>query len=457
VAPPDDARTPRHLPAKHLMPRHVVVLGGGATGEAFLGALRRLDKDVRLTLVEDELVGGECSYWACIPSKTLLRPVEVAFRAKSTPGVSAKADPVQIFKWRDEVAEKDDTSQVEWVEKLGAEVVKGTAQIVAPGEVEVEGRKLEYDELMVATGSLPAMPPIEGLDDVGAWTSREGTSAEAVPESLIVIGGGAVGCELSQFYARAGSRVTLVQSTDFLLPRVEREAGELLAGVFEEESIEVRLNARANRVERVDGGVRLELEDGELEAANVLVATGRRPNIESLGLEQLDVTVGKTGIEVDERLSAGTHVWAAGDVTGVALFTHVGKYQGRVAAANVAGHERTADYRALPAAVFTDPQVASVGDTSGQGATAAKWDLTKVSRTSTFQKPKRPGFVKVFADPERKVLVGAVAVGPEAGEWLGQLTLAIRAEVPVDVLRDTIQPFPTFSEAIFFALRELDL
>jgi pyruvate/2-oxoglutarate dehydrogenase complex dihydrolipoamide dehydrogenase (E3) component len=207
----------------------------------------------------------------------------------------------------------------------------------------------------------------------------------------------------------------------------------------------------------VDDGVRLELEDGELEAANVLVATGRRPNIESLGLEQLDVTVEKTGIEVDERLSASTHVWAAGDVTGVALFTHVGKYQGRVAAANVAGHERTADYRALPAAVFTDPQVASVGDTSGQGATAAKWDLTKVSRTSTFQKPKRPGFVKVFADPERKVLVGAVAVGPEAGEWLGQLTLAIRAEVPVDVLRDTIQPFPTFSEAIFFALRELDL
>jgi len=439
------------------MPGHVVVLGGGATGEAFLGALRRLDKDVRVTLVEHELVGGECSYWACIPSKTLLRPVEVAFRARQTPGVSSQVDPLQVFKWRDEVAEKDDTSQVEWVRKHGAEVVKGTARIVAPRRIDVDGQELAYDELMVATGSVPVMPPIEGLAEVGAWTSREGTSAEAVPESLIVIGGGAVGCELSQFYARAGSRVALVQSGDYLLPRVDREAGDLLAGLFEEEGIDVRLNASAERVDRSDRGVRLHLADGQLEAANLLVATGRKPNVEGLGLENLDVTVGKTGIQVDDRLSAGTHVWAAGDVTGVALFTHVGKYQGRVAAANVAGHDRRADYRALPSAVFTDPQVASVGDTSGEGAISGKWDITRVSRTSTYQKPKRPGFVKVFANPARKVLVGAVAVGPEAGEWLGQLTLAIRAEIPVDILRDTIQPFPTFSEAIFFALRELDL
>jgi pyruvate/2-oxoglutarate dehydrogenase complex dihydrolipoamide dehydrogenase (E3) component len=439
------------------MPGHVVVLGGGATGEAFLGTLHRLDTDVRVTLVEHELVGGECSYWACIPSKTLLRSVEVAFRERQTPGVSSQVDPVQVFKWRDEVAEKDDTSQVEWVRKHGAEVVKGTARIVAPGRIDVDGQELAYDELMVATGSVPVMPPIEGLAEVSAWTSREGTSAEAVPESLIVIGGGAVGCELSQFYARAGSRVALVQSGDYLLPRIDREAGDLLAGLFEEEGIDVRLNASAERVDRSDRGVRLHLADGQLEAANLLVATGRKPNVEGLGLENLDVTVGQTGIQVDDRLSAGTHVWAGGDVTGVALFTHVGKYQGRVAAANVAGHERRADYRALPSAVFTDPQVASVGDTSGEGAISGKWDITKVSRTSTYQKPKRPGFVKLFADPERKVLVGAVAVGPEAGEWLGQLTLAIRAEIPVDILRDTIQPFPTFSEAIFFALRELDL
>jgi pyruvate/2-oxoglutarate dehydrogenase complex dihydrolipoamide dehydrogenase (E3) component len=439
------------------MAQDVVVLGGGATGEAFVGTLRRLDKNVHITLVEDELVGGECSYWACIPSKTLLRPLEVAFRARLAPGVTAKIDPVQIFKWRDEVSEKDDTSQVEWVQKLDAEVVRGRARIVSPGEVEVDGRKVEYDELMISTGSVPAMPPVEGLDEVAAWTSREGTSAEAVPESLLIIGAGAVGCELAQFYARAGSKVTLVQSGDFILPRIDREAGDLLAGLFEEEGIDIRLNAKAKSVERVNGSLRLELADDELEASTLLVATGRLPNVEGLGLEQLEVSVGKTGIEVDDRLRAGEHVWAAGDVTGVALFTHVGKYQARVAAANVAGRDRRADYRALPSAVFTDPQVAAVGDTSAEGAVVGKWDLTKVSRTATFQKPKRPGFVKLFADPKRGVLVGAVLVGPEAGEWMGQLTLAIRAEVPVGVLLDTIQPFPSFSEAIFFATRELDL
>jgi pyruvate/2-oxoglutarate dehydrogenase complex dihydrolipoamide dehydrogenase (E3) component len=439
------------------MPRHVVVLGGGATGEAFMGALRRLDKAVHMTLIEHELVGGECSYWACIPSKTLLRPVEVAFRAHFAPGISATIDPFQIFKWRDEIAEKDDSSQVAWVERLDAEVVRGTARIESPGRIDVDGRTIECDDLLVSTGSVPAMPPIEGLEDAGVWTSREATSASAVPESLLIVGAGAVGCELAQFYARAGSKVTLIQSGDFILPRVDREAGDLLADFFDEEGIEIRLNARAQRVEPIDGGVRLELESETFEASNLLVSTGRRANVEGLGLENVDIKVGRDGIQVDDRLCAGDHVWAAGDVTGVALFTHVGKYQGRVAAANVAGRERRADYRALPSTIFTDPQVAAVGDTSGEDAVVAKWDLTKVSRTGTFQKPRRPGFVKLFADPERKVLVGAVLVGPEAGEWMGQLTLAIRAEVPVDVLRDTIQPFPTFSEAIFFAARELEL
>jgi pyruvate/2-oxoglutarate dehydrogenase complex dihydrolipoamide dehydrogenase (E3) component len=440
------------------MARHVVVLGGGVAGESFIAALRRLDKEVRVTLVEHELVGGECSYWACIPSKTLLRPLEVAFRARVAPGVSAEVDPVQVFKWRDEVAGKDDTSQVEWLRKQDAELVRGTASVVEPGRIEVDGSALDYDELLVATGSLPAMPPIEGLVEAGAWTSREGTSASAVPESLVVVGAGAVGCELAQFYARLGTKVTLVQSGDFILPRVDREAGDLLAGLFEEEGIDIRLEARAKSVERANGILRLEFEDGDpVEATNILVATGRKPNVEHLGLEHLGVTLGKEGLEVDDRLSAGEHVWAVGDVTGVALFTHLGKYQGRVAASNVSGHERRADYRAIPSAIFTDPQVAAVGDTSGEKAVVAKWDLTKVSRTATFQRPKRPGFVKLYADPSKGVLVGAAAVGPEAGEWIGQLTLAIRAEVPVAVLRDTIQPFPTFSEAIFFAARDLDL
>jgi pyruvate/2-oxoglutarate dehydrogenase complex dihydrolipoamide dehydrogenase (E3) component len=440
------------------MARHVVVLGGGASGEAFIAALRRYDQEIRITLIESELVGGECSYWACIPSKTLLRPVEIAFRARAAHGVSATIDPKEIFWWRDQNAGKDDTSQVQWVESMDAEVIRGRGVVSAPGRIEVDGRGLSYDELMISTGSVPTMPPIEGLEDVGAWTSREGTSSNEVPESLVVVGGGAVGCELAQFYSRLGTRVTIVQSGDYILPRVDRDAGDLLGDAFREEGIELCLDARAKKVDGGPGGYRLELEGREpLESTHLMIATGRKANVEGFGLENLAVEIGRGGIAVDERLAAGEHVWAAGDVTGVSQFTHVGKYQGRIAAANLAGESRAANYDAIPAAVFTDPQVASVGDTSGEGAATGRWGVDKVSRTSTFQDPKRPGFVKLFADPERRVLVGGLAVGPEAGEWIGQITLAVRAQVPVEVLRDTIQPFPTFSEAIYFAARELDL
>jgi pyruvate/2-oxoglutarate dehydrogenase complex dihydrolipoamide dehydrogenase (E3) component len=440
----------------------VVILGSGVAGESFLAALRRLDTDVPITLVEQELVGGECSYWACIPSKTLLRPLEIVFRARLAPGaaeaLNGPVDAKRVFWWRDQVAAKDDTSQAKWVAEQGAELVRGRAQILEPGRIAVGDEELEYEHLMVATGSIPTVPPVEGLDKLDYWGSREGTSADEVPESLVVLGGGAVGVELAQFYARIGSRVTIVQNGDHLLPRVDREAGDLIGDILREEGVDVRLGVTASRAERRDSRMGLELENGdELEADQLLVATGRRPNVGGLGLEELSVQVERKGIVVDERLSAGDGVWAAGDVTGVALFTHLGKYQARVAAVNVAGGDARVDYRAIPAAIFTDPQVASVGDTSGDRAVTATWRIDKVSRAATYHRPKRPGFVKLFADPDRRVLVGALVVGPEAGEWIGQLTLAIRAEVPVDVLRDTIQPFPTFSEAIFFAARELDL
>ena len=440
----------------------VVVLGAGVTGEAFAAALRRLAPDAEIVVVEQELVGGECSYWACIPSKTLLRPVEVLARAKGAPGAAeavSAVDAARVFRWRDEVAGKDDTSQVEWLGKQGAELVRGTGVVAEPGLVRVDGRELPYDHLLVATGSLPVEPPVEGLAEASHWGSREATSASAVPESVAVVGGGAVGCELAQLYSRLGARVTLVQNGPHLLPRNDPEAGEILAEAFREEGMELRLGAKATRVEGDgDSHVRLELEgEAPVEAERLLVATGRKARVEGFGLEQLDVTIEKKGIVVDERLRAGEGVWAAGDVTGVALFTHVGKYQGRIAAANVAGLDARADYRAIPAAIFTDPQVASVGDTSGKDAATSSWKIGSVSRTSTYQKPKRPGILKLYADPGRRVLVGATAVGPEAGEWIGQLTLAVRAQVPVDVLRDTIQPFPTFSEAVYFAARDLEL
>ena len=444
------------------MGKRVVVLGAGVTGEAFVSALRRLDAEAEITVVEHELLGGECSYWACIPSKTLLRPLEVIARARLAPGAAeavTAVDAAKVFGWRDEVSEKDDTSQERWLVDLGAEVVRGTGVVAEPGLVKVGERELPYDALLVATGSRPAEPPIEGLDEVAHWGNREATSASAVPESLAVVGGGAVGCELAQLYARLGARVTLVQNGPRLLPRVDADAAELLQARFREEGIDLRLGAKANRVEGGSGEpYRLAIEGEEpVEAERLLVATGRRPNVEGFGFERLDLTVERQGIVVDETLAAGEGIWAAGDVTGVALFTHVGKYQARIAAANVAGGNARADYTAVPAAVFTDPQVASTGDTSGENAVTATWKLGSVSRTATFQRPKQPGFLKLYADPKRGVLVGGTAVGPEAGEWIGQVTLAIRAAVPVEVLRDTIQPFPTFSEAVFFAARDLAL
>ena len=436
------------------------MIGGGSTGEHFVGALRRLDADVSITLVEHHLVGGECSYYACMPSKTLLRSPEILAEARRAPGAAgALAGPIDaagVWAWRDwMVSDYDDKGQEEWLAGENAELVRGTARVVEPGTVEVEGRQLSYDKLVIATGSLPVAPPVPGLDEVEYWTNREATGAREVPASLVVLGGGAVGCELAQFFARMGSRVTLVQSGDRLLPRTDPVAGEILAESFREEGIEVRLSAKA---ERIDSGVRVALAGGDVvQGDRLLVATGRRPNVEGFGFESLGLEITKRGIEVDERLRAAESVWALGDVTGIAQFTHVGKYQARVAAADVAGLDARADYRAIPASVFTDPQVASVGRMEGEGLVTAEYELGSVPRTGTYEREQRRGLLKVAADRSKGVVTGAVAVGPEAGEWLQQLTLAIRAEIPVPVLLDTIQPYPTFSEAIFFALRELDL
>jgi pyruvate/2-oxoglutarate dehydrogenase complex dihydrolipoamide dehydrogenase (E3) component len=441
--------------------KRVVVLGAGSSGEHFVGALRRRDEGAESFVVERALAGVECSYYACLPTKTLLRPTEVVASARLAPGaaeaVKGEIDVERVLWWRDQVTEgRDDSWHVGWLEEQRAELVRGDARVVEPGVVAVGDRMLEYDELVVATGSSPAVPQIDGLDDVEYWTNRDAVWASAMPRGLVVLGGGPVGAELAQFFRRMGSEVTLVEHNQHLLARLDVDAGALLAERFSEDGIRVLVGAKAAAVEPSGDGVRITLDSGEsLAAERLLVATGRRPNVDELGLEQLGVEVTRRGVTVDDRLRAAEGVWAIGDAAGIGLLTHLGKYQARVAAANIAGAVVRADYRAIPAAVFTDPQVASVGTTEGAGVVTARYELIG-GRLSTYERPKRPGFVKLAADRERRVVVGALAVGPEAGEWLGQLTLAVRAAVPIDVLLDTIQPYPTFSEAIFNAVQELD-
>jgi len=431
---------------------HVVVLGGGSSGEHFVGALRRFDQESRITVVERRLVGGECSYWACMPTKTMLRAPELLAATRHSDGAitGATLDPAGIWRWRDWVAEKDDSSQVDWLAGQDAALVRGDAVVAEPGLVRVGDVELAYDRLVIATGSTAFVPPLEGLDTVDYWTNIEATEASEAPPRLVVLGGGPVGCELAQFFQRVGSTVTLVEGGERLLGRVDADAAAEVDAALRADGIDVRLGAHALKVARST----LFLDDGsELEFDRLLVAAGRRPNVG--GLDALGLEISRRGVEVDERLRAAEHVWAIGDVTGIAPFTHVGKYHARVAAADLAGRPARADHRAVPATIFTDPQVAMVGDTTG--GVSATWPLASVPRLATFERPKRGGFVKVVADPERRVLTGAVAVGPEYGEWLQQLTLAIRAETQIDVLLDVIQPYPTFSEGVFLALRELNL
>ncbi|MBS1679664.1 MAG: NAD(P)/FAD-dependent oxidoreductase [Actinobacteria bacterium] len=441
-----------------------IVIGAGPAGEVAVSRLAA--QGLQVALVERELVGGECAYWACIPSKTLLRPPEAGAEARRAPGLEEPGRRwSEIVAYRDYMTRGlDDSGAVRGYEDEGIRVHKGEARFVAPGRIEVAGEELAAGRIVIATGSEPTLPPIEGLSETGYWTNREATQLTEVPADVIVLGGGPVGIELGQMLRRYGAAVTIVQSGECLIDREDPAVGELIAAGLSGEGVELRLGRRATAVRQAEGWRVVELDDGsELSAERLLIATGRRPRSGGLGLEAVGIEPdGRGAIGVDERCRAGEGVWAVGDVTGVSLFTHAGKYQARIAAADIGGREVRADYRSIPRVVFSDPEIAAVGLTGEQAreqgvdVVEGRADLMSVARTETYGEGIG-GELCVLADPRRGVLIGAWAVGPLAGEWIHQAVLAIKAEIPVEVLRDTVAQFPTFSEAYLGALEDLPI
>jgi pyruvate/2-oxoglutarate dehydrogenase complex dihydrolipoamide dehydrogenase (E3) component len=446
----------------------VAILGAGPGGEHAAYALAAAGRKV--ALIERELIGGECSNWACIPTKTLLRPTEVRAESQRAAGIDAASlNWPDLSAYRDYMTSAgDDSARAANYASMGVEVVRGSGRLTGPGALDVDGRRVEADQILISTGSEPVIPPVPGLAESGYWTNREATALHELPASVVVVGGGPVGIELAQFLRRFDCAVTLVQGSARLADREDQRVSELLEQSLQADGIDVRTSAHATRVS-VDSDVRVvELDDGStVRGERLVIAVGRRPRSAEIGLETIGITLDpkRPGpVPIDEHCRVADGVWAAGDCTGVMLFTHLAKYQARIAMADMAGHPVVADYRAIPRVIFTDPEVAAVGMSEAQARDAgldvavAKLDLPSggVARTYTYERDPRGEMTLVF-DRGSRTMVGAWAVAPLASEWIHQAVLAIRARVPYEVLVDTVPQFPSFSEAYLLALLALEL
>jgi pyruvate/2-oxoglutarate dehydrogenase complex dihydrolipoamide dehydrogenase (E3) component len=444
----------------------VVVVGMGPGGEEVAGRLAEAGLDV--VGIDSGLVGGECPYWGCVPSKMMIRAANLVAETRRVPGMAGAStvqpswEPV-ARRIRETTDDWDDRAAVERFEGKGGRFLRGAGRLAGPGRVEVGDTVVEAGRAVVlATGTDASIPPVEGLRDVPYWTNRDAIEAAALPSSIVVLGGGAIGLELGQVFRRFGVEVTVVEALDRLLAGEEPEAGALLTEILEREGVSVRTSAKVASV-RADGAtIAVEIEGGSrVEGERLLVATGRKADVAALGVDSIGLDPSARWLPVDDHLRVAPGVWAVGDITGKGAFTHVAMYQAAIVVDDILGRDVTpADYKALPRVTFTDPEVGAVG--LGEAAARERGLDVRVgvaqvpsSARGWIHKAGNEGFIKLVEDGRRGVLVGATSAGPTGGEVLGLLSLAVHAEVPTADLRHMIFAYPTFHRGVEDALRDL--